>query len=107
MIHGCMTVEWGCGVIHTWLGVDEMASEPSALTPSQAQPLPKRLAAAALNLVFISSTEPKAASMASLTAPDGPLVLDGFVITCQRRANICEMRGSVKAWMGNVRRGRI
>ena len=65
----------------TWLGVDMMPREPSALTPSHAQPEPKRPAAAALNLAFISSTEPKDASTAALRSAEGPLVEEGAVMT--------------------------
>ena len=70
-----------CTLLPTWLGVDMMPREPSALTPSHAQPEPKRPAAAALNLAFISSTEPKDASTAALRSAEGPLVEEGAVMT--------------------------
>ncbi len=57
-----------------------------SFTASQAQPEPNLAAPAALNLVFISSTLPKAESMADLTSELGPLVLEGFVIACSQRS---------------------
>lgn len=68
----------------SWFGVDVTPSEPSALTPSHAHPEPKRPAAAALNLAFISSSEPKAASIAALRSAEGPLVSDGAPMTVQK-----------------------
>lgn len=42
-----------------------MPKEPSAFTPSHAQPLPNRPAAAALNFSFMASMLPNALSMAA------------------------------------------
>jgi hypothetical protein len=53
----------------TWLGVELMASEPSSLTLSHAHPLPKRPAAAALNLDFASSMLPNAESANAVHQP--------------------------------------
>jgi hypothetical protein len=53
-----------------WFGVEVMANEPSAFTPSQAQPEPNRVMAASLNFFFISSTEPKVFSISSLSYKD-------------------------------------
>jgi len=52
-------------LILTWFAVLVMPKDPSAFTPSQAQPLPKRPAAAALNFSFMVSKLPKALSMAA------------------------------------------
>ena len=57
----------------SWLAVEVMASLPFSLM-SQAQPLPKRPAAAALNLFLNSSREPKDSSMAALRPAEGPLL---------------------------------
>lgn len=61
-----------------------MPRVPSGLTPSHAQPDPKRVAAAALNLVLRSSSEPNAPSIADLRSAEGPLVLEGAVMTYKR-----------------------
>ena len=82
-------VQQGEGLAHTsglsWFGVLVIARLPSDLLTTQAQPLPKRPAAAALNLLLSSSREPKAESMAPFRSPEGPFVLDGFVKTCQKK----------------------
>lgn len=58
----------------SWLAVEEMKSLPSSPTLSQAQPEPKRLAAAALNCAFISSTDPKSDSILPFKSPTGELL---------------------------------
>lgn len=45
---------------------------------------PKRAAAAALNFVLSSSSEPKDESMASFRSEEGPFELEGFVMTFQK-----------------------
>ena len=47
--------------------------------------LPKREAAAALNLDFSSSKEPKEESIASFRSAEGPFELEGLVITFQKK----------------------
>ena len=66
-----------------------MVRLPLGLTPSQAQPEPKRVAAALLNLAFMSSMEPKEVSMAALRSPLAPLVLDGLAMTFQKKLCGC------------------
>lgn len=88
----------------TWLGVESIDREPSGLTLSQAQPEPKRPAAAALNLAFISSTEPKDASIAAFTSPLGPLVLEGLVITCESIGGAGRSEEERRGWMEVIRR---
>lgn len=60
-----------------WLAVEVMATEPSDLTPSHAHPEPNRLTAASLNFFFISSTEPNAFSIFSLS------YIWVFIVECQ------------------------
>merc|ERR1711976_1073598 len=69
----------------SWLGVEVMTSFPSSPSPSQAHPEPKRPAAAALNLAFISSREPKDSSILAFSASLGPLVLPGAAMHCQKK----------------------
>ena len=71
--------------LDTWLGVEVTASLPSCCTTSQAQPLPKRVVAAALNLSLKVSKEPKSVSMAAFRSEEGPLESEGPVITFQNR----------------------
>lgn len=59
---------------------------------SQAQPEPNLAAPAALNLVFISSTLPKAESIADLTSELGPFVFEGFVMACSQHNLPCAAR---------------
>lgn len=69
----CRFLSIGTWMGLSWLAVEVMASLPSSLM-SQAQPLPKRPAAAALNLFLNSSREPKDSSMADLRPAEGPLL---------------------------------
>lgn len=71
--HSAMQLPLTTWIGLSWLAVEVMASLPSSLI-SQAQPLPKRPAAAVLNLFLNSSMEPKDSSMAALSSPDGPLL---------------------------------
>src|SRR5450755_1173110 len=54
----------------SWLGVEQIASFPSRI-PSHTHPLPNLAAPAALNFSFISSSDPKASSIASANFPSG------------------------------------
>lgn len=54
----CVSLTMPCCNGLSWLGVSVMVRAPSVVTPSQAQPLPKRPAAEALNFVFIASKDP-------------------------------------------------
>src|ERR1019366_10690826 len=55
----------------SWLGVVSMFTVPSGTLTSQAQPLPKTLMAAAVNLSSKVESEPNLASMALANSPVG------------------------------------
>ena len=63
----------------SWLGVEQVFTEPSTVTLSQAQPEPKRVAPAVENFDLNSSNEPKAASIACASLPDGALAPPGCI----------------------------
>lgn len=56
-----------------WLGV-EVIESPSLVTLSQAQPDPNLVAAASLNFARMAWTDPQVVSMASFSAPVGPVL---------------------------------
>lgn len=60
-----------CIIGESWLAVEQMASELSGFTTSQAQPLPKRVVAALLNCSWKEWNPPKASSIALASLPWG------------------------------------
>ena len=62
----------------SWLAVERISSFPSAFTTSQAQPEPKRVAAAAEKASLKASNEPKVASISANNLEIGTLIADAM-----------------------------